>query len=139
MLASLKSSVKAGINVKINIIIGFPEETHRDVWLTIWYLIRFSFAGGHDTAIGVFAPYPGSELYDELLKKKIIKNDEVYWDTLSYVDISETVSYCENISARWLLFYNWLGMFVFYSSNYLFRPMRFFRTVKNIITNNSLM
>ena len=44
-------------------------------------------------------------------------------------------SYCENISAKSLLFYNWLLYFIFYISNYIFRPMRFYRTLKNLIIN----
>ena len=54
---------------------------------------------------------------------------------MAYVDISFGGSFCENISSRWLLFYNWLGYFLFYSSNYIFRPIRLYKTIKNIITN----
>ena len=103
MIQSLKSAVKSNINVKINIIFGFPHETHSDFWLTWLYLIRFSFAGAHDVSVGIFAPYPGSELYDELLKGKIDHSEE-YWQKLAYVDISETKSYCDNMSSRTLLF-----------------------------------
>ncbi len=44
-------------------------------------------------------------------------------------------SYCENISSKSLLFYNWLGYFIFYISNYIFRPIRIYKTVKNLIIN----
>ena len=135
MFKSLKGAVKAGINVKINIIIGFPDETHIDILMTFWSLIKFSFAGAHDVSFSVFAPYPGSELYDELVKKGKISHDDEYWQQLSYVDISETKSYCENISSKWFLFYNWLGYFSFYVSNYIFRPIRFYKTLINLITN----
>ena len=135
MINSLKSAVKSKINVKINVIIGFPHETHLDFWLTWLYLIRFSFAGAHDVSVGVFAPYPGSELYDELVKKGKIDHNEEYWQKLAYVDISETKSYCDNMSSRTLLFYNWLAIATFYSSNYLFRPMRLIYTIKNLLTN----
>lgn len=135
MIQSLKSAVKSNINVKINIIFGFPHETHYDFWLTWLYLIRFSFAGAHDVSVGVFAPYPGSELYDELLKRGKIDHSEEYWQKLAYVDISETKSYCDNMSSRTLLFYNWLAITTFYSSNYLFRPMRLINTIKNLITS----
>ena len=135
MMVSLKSSVKAGLNVKMNIIIGFPDETHKDIFDTIWYLIKMSFAGAHDVSIGVFAPYPGAEIYKDLVKKGVITHDEKYWHELAYVDISFTKSFCNNISTKMLFFYNWLGMFLFYGSNYLFRPIRLYKTIKNIITN----
>ena len=135
MTKSLKSSLKARMNIKINIMIGFPEETHRDILITFWYLIKMSFIGVQDVVIGIFAPYPGSEIYKNLVQKGKINHDEEYWEQLSYVDITFTKSYCENISSKSLLFYNWLGYFIFYVSNYIFRPMRIYTTLKNLITN----
>ena len=135
MLQSLKSAVKSKINVKINIIIGFPNETHKDIWMTLFYLIKFSMAGAHDVSVGVFAPYPGSELYNDLVSKGKIDHNEEYWQKLAYVDISETKSYCDNMSSKTLLFYNWLAISVFYCSNYLFRPIRVINTIKNLLTN----
>ena len=81
----------------------------------------------------VFAPYPGSELYDDLIKKGVINHDNEYWQQLSFVDITKTKSYCENISSKSLLFYNWLGMILFYLSNYAFRPVRVYKTLRNLI------
>ena len=135
MVKSLKSSVREGINVKINIIIGFPDETHKDILMTLWQLIKFSYAGAHDVSISVFAPYPGSELYKDLIKKGTINHDDEYWQKLACLDLSFTKSYCENISSKSLLFYNWLGIILFYFSNYIFRPTRFCVTLKNLITN----
>ena len=94
-----------------------------------------SFAGVHDVSMGVFAPYPGSEIYNDLVKKGKINHDEKYWLELSYVDITFSKSYCENISSRSLLYYNWLGYIIFYISNYTFRPMRIYTTLKNLINN----
>ena len=94
-----------------------------------------SFVGVHDVSMGVFAPYPGSEIYDDLVKKAKIKHDEKYWQELSYVDITFSKSYCENISSKNLLYYNWLGYFIFYISNYIFRPIRIYTTLKNLIIN----
>ena len=135
MTKSFRSSIEAGINIKINIMIGFPDETHKDVLTTLWYLIKMSFKGVHDVSMSVFAPYPGSEIYRDLVKKGKIKHDEDYWEKLAYVDITFTESFCEDISSRWLLFYNWTGYFLFYVSNYIFRPIRFYKTVKHLVIN----
>ena len=135
MIKSVTSTVKAGVSVKVNFMIGFPHETHKDVLLTFWYMLRCSLVGVSDFSLTIFSPYPGSELYDELVEKGKIKHDDDYWEQLSYADMSETRSYCENLSARWLLFYNWLGYAISYSSSYLFRPIRIYKTVRNIISN----
>ena len=134
MIKSLRSAVKTGINVKINIIIGFPGETHKDIILTLWQIIKFSFAGAHDVSLGIFSPYPGSELYNDLVKKAIINHDDEYWQTLAYSSFTQK-SYCENISSRKLFLYTWLGVILFYFSNYIFRPTRVYTTLKNLITN----
>ena len=94
-----------------------------------------SFIGVHDVSMGVFAPYPGSEIYDDLIRKGKIKHDDEYWGKLAYVDLTFAKSYCENISSKSLLFYNWLGYFLFYVSNYIFRPIRLYTTLKNLVTN----
>jgi len=132
---SLKGSVKAGLNVKLNIIIGLPDEKHQDVWKTLWFLIKMSWHGAHDVSIGVFSPYPGSELYARLVKEKRISHSDEYFKKLAYVDITETVSYTQYITSDWLRFYNWVGFALFYGSNYLFRPQRFIKTIRNLINN----
>lgn len=131
---SLRDAVKNKLNVKLNIIIGLPGERHRDIIKTLWFLIKMSWHGAHDVSVGVFAPYPGSELYQQLVKEKKINHDDTYFSKLAYVDITETVSYSEYLSSEWLRFYNWVGFAVFYGSNYLFRPVRFFATLKHLLT-----
>ena len=132
LTASLRDAVKAGLNVKINIIIGMPDDTHLDTWKTLWFLVKMSWHGAHDVSVGAFSPYPGSELYARLVKEGKIKHDDEYFSKLAYVDITETVSYTDFISSRWLRIYNWLGFAVFYGSNYLFRPSRFLKTLRNL-------
>lgn len=131
---SLRDAVRAGLNVKINIIIGMPDDTHLDTWRTLWFLVKMSWHGAHDVSVGAFSPYPGSELYERLVLEKKITHDDEYFSKLAYVDITETVSYTDRISSRWLRVYNWLGFAVFYGSNYLFRPARFLRTLRNLRT-----
>lgn len=37
MLKSIQSSNKAELNVKLNMILGFPDDTHKDIWLTFCF------------------------------------------------------------------------------------------------------
>jgi anaerobic magnesium-protoporphyrin IX monomethyl ester cyclase len=135
LIASLKAALSEGLNVKINIIIGLPDETHGDIWKTFRLLIRTAWHGANDMAIGVFAPYPGSELYSRLVEEGKIDHSDTYFDKLANVDITQVVSYCNHVSAPWLKFYNWLGFVFFYAANYLFRPSRLVRTVRNLMQN----
>jgi anaerobic magnesium-protoporphyrin IX monomethyl ester cyclase len=134
MLQSLTDSIRAGLNVKTNILIGFPGETHRDVLVTFWFLLKLSFHGAHDVSVSAFAPYPGSELYEQLRKAGKVDLSDAYFRKLAYVDISSVKSYCENISDGALKRYLFVGFLLFYLSNYLFRPLRAFRTFANLIS-----
>ncbi len=129
---SLRDAVREGLNVKINIILGMPDDTHWDTLKTMWFLVRMSWNGAHDVSVGVFSPYPGSALYERLVLEKKITHSDDYFDKLAYVDITETVSYTDHMSAKALQFYNFLGFALFYGTNYLFRPARFLRTIRNL-------
>ena len=72
----MKSCVAEGLSVKVNIICGFPKETRKHLIETIGFIIRAAWVGCHDMAITQFAPYPGSELFEDLLKANKIKLDE---------------------------------------------------------------
>ncbi len=135
LIDSLKGCVAEGLNIKINIILGLPDETIKDVFLTLLFLVRLSWHGANDVSVGAFAPYPGSELYEQLVKEGVIEHSDDYFRRLSYVDISEVQSYCRNISKKTLKRCVWAAFAVFYGSNYLFRPWRLVRTMRNIATN----
>ena len=136
MLKSIKYSNEEKMNIKINMIIGFPDETHQDVWKTMWFLIKASWYGVHDMSPSVFSPYPGSELFDRLLKEgKINMNDDSYFYQIIYVDtFFNNYFYNKNINKYMLRFYHLSYLFVFYTSNFVFHPLRAFRTLKNLLT-----
>lgn len=70
MLISMGYSNKEGINIHINIILGLLGEKDFDVWKTVIFLIRCSWAGVNDIGLSLFQPYPGCEQFNELLEKR---------------------------------------------------------------------
>lgn len=94
LLRSVRSSVHSGLNVKVNLIIGFPDETYREIFQTLRFITKLAWAGAHDISIWVFSPYPGSEIFDQLTADGMIEIDDAYYDALrSYADSSHTKSY----------------------------------------------
>jgi anaerobic magnesium-protoporphyrin IX monomethyl ester cyclase len=132
MLTSIGATVKRGINSKANIIIGFPGETHREIWQTLFFTVKMAWRGLHDVSFSPFSPYPGSELFDDL--KIDDRSDTFFYSLASYTDLRSTISYSENVSDGWLGFYRLFGMLIFYSSSYLFRPWRFLVTAYHLAT-----
>lgn len=131
-LSSMRNAVKARIIVKVNLIIGFPFESYWDVFREYLFAIRLAWLGAHDLAFFNFAPYPGSELHNELVAQRRIVKDENYpWllRRLFIGNYTNCLSWCPNMSGRALKLLCMLGMAQFYFFQFLFRPYRLISTV----------
>lgn len=137
ILKSINSSHKAGLNVKLNIILGYPDEKVSDIFKTIWMLIRTSYAGATDASPTIFSPYPGSELFRELLENKELELNDAYFERIvNSNSLHNFINYNRNHTKATMLFMLFLSYLAFYTSNYLFRPQRFFRLIKNLINKS---
>jgi len=133
VIESITSSFSQGMNVKCNIIFGFPGETLKEVFESYRFIIRMGFAGAYDISVWAFSPYPGSELFEQIHKQRGFAMDDAYYDSLrSYADASRTISYSENFSDGLLKKLRWFGVALFYGSAWLRRPTRPFRMLINI-------
>ena len=137
MIESMRTAVANGLNVKANIIVGFPEETHSDIWRSLYFIARMAANGVNDVSVWTYSPYPGTEMYAELKEEgKITDFDDDYFSSLlSYADLKNVVSWDEELSARTLQLYRILGLVLFYATSYLSNPLRFFRTLRNLTSN----
>lgn len=137
MIASMRSCVRQGINVKANIIFGFPGEIHRDIWQSYRFILRMALNGVNDVSIWTYSPYPGTELFAELRAAgKIGHFDDAYFSSLlSYADLKNVVSWDEKLPARTLKFYRLGGLVLFYAASYGTNPFRLFRTLRNLLRN----
>ena len=135
MAESVRAALKEGINVKLNIIMGFPHETTKELWETIGFLVRMAALGVHDAYVACFSPYPGSELFKGLeAEGKITKMDSEYFLMLtSYSDLRYSYSYSPHLSNRKLTVYRLGGMALFYAVSYLTRPARLLKVLVNLI------
>jgi anaerobic magnesium-protoporphyrin IX monomethyl ester cyclase len=133
--ASAIGAVRAGLNVKLNIIMGFPNETRKELGQTVRFLGRMGVAGVHDMSISLFSPYPGSELYHELRKSGRIPelSDEYFLSLGAYKDFSQSISYTEGLSPHTLNIFRILGFLVFYGTQYALRPWRVIRLLTNLL------
>ena len=132
---SVLSAVKNGMNVKLNIIMGFPGESRKELAQTVRFLARMGRAGVHDAAISLFSPYPGSELYHDLRKSNRIPelSDEYFLSLCAYKDFAQTVSYTDDVTPKALNTYRILGYATFYGAQYAMRPWRAVRLLSNLV------
>lgn len=133
MLDSIRAAKKAGISVKCNLVIGFPQETRVDMIQTVWLAVKFAFLGVDDTGLYAFSPYPGSELYAYLKEKGAIRpmDTEYFASLMSFMQFKPSVTFCENVGIWEITFYRTVGMGLFYGLSYLLHPSRILRSIRN--------
>ena len=133
--SSVKAAVRNSVNVKLNIIMGFPDETRREIWQTIRFLARMGAAGIHDASVSLFSPYPGSEIFNDLVESGGIgeMNDDFFLSLGTYKDFSMSTSYATKTSGFEINLYRMVGMATFYGVQYLVRPWRLVSLLSNLL------
>lgn len=137
MLNSIDQSHKAGLNVKLNIMMGYPDEKAIDILRTIWFLAKASYYGATDACPSIFNPYPGSALFNELVEKKELTLSDKYFRSIVFSEsLHHFNNYNRNNGKAMMLTLLFLSYLVFYTSNYFFRPIRAVRLFVNVSTRN---
>ena len=131
---SIKSAIDAKHMVKINLIIGFPEETLGSCLSTVWFAMRMGWSGVDDCNITVFSPYPGSAIYNDLLKEGRLKepDDDYFLALIAQFDMTSSVAYCRRVPGWALAGLRIFGASVFYSIAYLKFPKKIWRLIINL-------
>jgi anaerobic magnesium-protoporphyrin IX monomethyl ester cyclase len=131
---SIVMAVQNGITTKVNFIIGFPFESRVDIIRTLRFVWKLALMKVDDCNISAFAPYPGSELFDELQRENAFGtiDDEYFATLMTQFDFTVTKTFCRHITSWEILSYRVLGMMVFYILSYLRRPRRMVRLAKGI-------
>ncbi len=139
---SALNAKKLGLACRTNLIIGFPGEKWKDIFKTIFYGIKMAVRGVDEVPLFIYSPYPGSEIFGELMKDGKVKlNDDYFFNLTSlngnYLSVKRVVSYNPYISA-WELGVIRLTFVLFnYGISYLLYPSRIVRTFKNFFSPDS--
>ena len=141
MEQSIRYAVKRGVSVRTNLIIGFPHEKRMELYRTMFQQLKFMLMGVEESPTFPFQAYPGTELFDSLLKNKKIKLNDDYFNSLATLSTGKLtppdVSYNEYMGRYELYFYRITGLLLSYTISYLTRPKRIFRTIKSFFTDKS--
>jgi len=138
MTASIRDALATGLNVKCNFILGFPGERLRHVWDTYRWIVTLAWLGVHDVSVFPFSPYPGSELFADLIAaNRIDLNDDYFYSLSQYTDPRFMRSYGEHMSARLLRVLCLAGMAIFYSISAVRYPARVLQIAKYVRHNDA--
>lgn len=136
MKGSMTAAARAGLSVKCNLIVGFPDETWDEALETVRLCRDLAVLGATDVNIGPFCPYPGSALYGQLADD-IGPIDDGYFDMLAmYSDLAHTRSWSKHMTHRQVTLARFLGMTEFYGLSFLRRPARFLELPRNVATGD---
>jgi len=139
-LGRLTSSVieakRQGIVVRTNLIIGFPHETRRNIFETIRYGLYLAFKGADEVSINIFSPYPGTEIFNELVNQGKVAVSDDYFLSLTSLNSDYTalnpLTCNPHMGSAELAFYRITFMLMNYALGYLIFPKRIWRTLQNV-------
>jgi len=133
MLASIRAAYEAGLGVKLNYVVGFPDDRFVDILASYWMAARAAWRGAHDASFFAFSPYPGSDLFRRLVAEGIIHVDDAYFFDLALYNFKRMKSFANRFSDRQI---RWLclgGMAFFYLVNFARRPSRFLGLIRDVV------
>lgn len=134
MLDSMRACIKENLSVKMNIICGFPFEKPKHLWESFKFILRTAWIGIDDMSINQFSPYPGCELFDQLVRDNQLVLSDEYFESLSfYSSMTNARSYSRFLTNRDILAFKFVGTTAFYVVSFARRPWRIFTTVLNSI------
>lgn len=128
-LEATRAALRTRMTVGCYFVIGFPEDTPESMLATLSLIRKLARMGVHDITVSKFTPYPGSDYFNDLLRKgRIGYSMEDLGQVINFFS-SENKSYCDSMDSRTL--YRWmLRMYLnFYLISFLRRP---WRVMKNL-------
>ena len=137
MLDSLSSAHKAKLRIKVNIIIGYPEETIYNVFETWLFCMKCALIGVDDLLVTPLSIYPGSEIHEQIKKEKNIKYDDNYFETLTdQGSLNFAICYSNHYSRIKLNFFKYFIFSTFYMLTIISRPKRIIILLKDLMSFN---
>jgi radical SAM superfamily enzyme YgiQ (UPF0313 family) len=133
---SVLEAKRQGIVVRTNLIIGFPDETRRNVFQTIRYGLYLAWKGADEVSINIFSPYPGTEIFASLYDRGRLQLSDAYFLSLTSLNSDYTsmnpMTCNEHMGKGELALYRIGFMLTNYAIGYLRYPSRILRTVRNV-------
>lgn len=142
MIASIREAKRAGLTVRTNLIIGFPDETRGEIFETLRFGLKMAAIGVDEVPLFIFSSYPGTEIFRDLRERGEVTLDDAYF--LSLVSLNGKFSNllpqgvtARNVSRFELASLRLTFMLLNYALGYVLYPRRILRTLRNLITGQA--
>lgn len=112
LMASIRSAVKAGLNVAAFIVLGFPHDDEQSVRESEAFVKTLAEEGIEDISVAFYMALPGTELFHSLYRNGRIRIDRSYFrHMLASLSLIPQTSYAEALPLR-KMFYWKLRLFI---------------------------
>ena len=139
LTASVLEAKRQGIVVRTNLIIGFPHERRSNIFETVRYGLYLAWKGVDEVSINIFSPYPGTEIFAELLQEGKIRLNDAYFMSLTSLNSDFTslnpLACNEHIGRHEIALYRIIFMLANYGIGYLLHPSRIVRTLRYVFSD----
>jgi radical SAM superfamily enzyme YgiQ (UPF0313 family) len=129
---------KYPIDLKINLMMGTPNETHLDIIKTIFYGVKLSFLGASTVSFFHFVPYPGSNFFQQVRERKQIPEYGPEFDDFLVANLCNELlamkSYCVNVSSIALKTYLWTAFALTCAAYFFSHPQEWWGTLKRVVS-----
>ncbi|MEX2208896.1 MAG: radical SAM protein [Myxococcota bacterium] len=132
---SMEAAIRIGLSARMNIIIGFPHETRRDIYQSARFCLRMARKGLDDCFPWLFSAYPGSELYQKLTAEGSVPEpcDDYFLSLHGMSNFALRVSKSSRLPLWELNLYRVAITVLFYAIAYLLYPRRLARLLRSSI------
>jgi radical SAM family protein len=137
MLRSMRSAVRAGMHVRGHFIMGMPGQAPSEIAETFLFIAKMAWIGVHDVNSYFFYPYPGSEMFRQLVAEGRIDPHAPEYDELlagaCFTDFKAIRSWSEHFSPGVLRMLCLGSMAFFYALSFLCWPLRPAQTLWRVV------
>ncbi len=134
---AIRAAVGSGIPLKVQILNGFPGDRHADAWANVRFAVRLGRMGVDGVGTAIFAPYPGTALFDELLRKgEIEMGDDLVFFPVTNNDFSRPLLKSQRIAPGVAKAYQLATLGGFVASKFTFHPIASLRSLVRAVTND---
>ncbi len=117
LMASIRASSNAGLNVAVFTVIGFPHDTAERLRENLGFVREIRALGVTDLAVGYYFALPATELFDSLYDAGRIRLDATYFGhILQGGDLIPSVSHCAELGRLALMRWKFQMYATFYSA-----------------------
>lgn len=142
MIGSIRAAKRAGLTVRTNLIIGFPDETRAEIFETLRFGLKMAVIGVDEVPLFIFSSYPGTEIFRDLCERNEVTLNDAYF--LSLISLNGKFSNLlpDGVTARHVSRFELASlrlafMLINYGLSYVLYPRRILRTLRNLFTGQA--